>query len=152
MSNADYQRALEVISQRPELADFVGHREESLLNAAERALGLVFPATYRRFLSELGGGNFGGFEIYGIVDDEFVDSSVPNGIWLTLTERSGGLLLDNLVVIGATGHGNVFVCSGVSRHGEESRVFEYSYRSRGLEQVASDFGEYFLRGVVAEIE
>jgi hypothetical protein len=58
-----------------------------LVLKAESALGLKFPPTYRKFLLEYGCGNIFGMEFYGVVDDNFINSSIPDAIWITLNER-----------------------------------------------------------------
>jgi antitoxin YobK len=49
-----------------------------------------FPPTYRRFLLEYGAGNVRSTEIYGVMDDDFENSSVPDAIWHNLTTRREG--------------------------------------------------------------
>lgn len=56
----------------------------------------------------MGAGSIGAFEVYGIVNAEFEESSVPNGIWLTLNERRENGMPANLVVVGSTGDGNYY--------------------------------------------
>jgi hypothetical protein len=92
------------MSTRSELMDFDGPKDEDLIVAAEQALGLTFPHDYRRFLAEFGAGSFGGTEIYGVIDADFVNSSVPDAIWNTLTLREDGLP-PNVVAFHATGDG-----------------------------------------------
>ena len=65
----------------------MGPRPEELVAAAERALGLEFPPGYREFVLDLGAGDVGGEEFFGVVDDGFEDSAIPDGVWLTLRER-----------------------------------------------------------------
>lgn len=60
MSDADFQQALRIVDENPGRAAFVGGRDEMLVAEAERALGVEFPPSYRRFLEELGAGSFGG--------------------------------------------------------------------------------------------
>ncbi len=38
------------------------------------------------YLKTFGAGNFGAQEIYGIINADFENSSVPDAIWYTLTE------------------------------------------------------------------
>src|SRR5438105_11846156 len=91
MSTLDLDRALEAIRGAGDRAHFVGPRSKALVDAAERALGLRFPPRYRRFAELLGAGSVGGFEVYGVVNDNFERARVPDGIWATLEERRNGL-------------------------------------------------------------
>src|SRR5687767_13664650 len=113
MSMGNLLTAFELISSNKAKADFVSARPDTLIEAAEQRLGLRFPPTYREFLRKLGAGNFGASEFYGIIDENFNHSSVPNGIWYTLTERDEVELPKNLIVIGDTGDGGLY-CLEVS--------------------------------------
>ncbi|KAF0804037.1 cell wall assembly/cell proliferation coordinating protein, KNR4-like protein [Alcanivorax xiamenensis] len=72
--------AIALIQKNPDVGTFVGPPEERLIELAEKALGQVFPPSYRRFTLELGAGNFGAVEIYGVIDDDFENSSIPDGV------------------------------------------------------------------------
>lgn len=88
MSEDDLERFLSLVEEYEDEADFVGPRDDGLVGAAEAALGLSFSPIYRRLVAELGAGDIAGQEFYGVITEEFVNSSVPNGIWLTLKARS----------------------------------------------------------------
>jgi antitoxin YobK len=70
MSMDDMDRALELVREHGDEADFVGPRGEHL-EAAAAPLGHPLPPTYRRFVEELGAGDIAGVELYGIVDADF---------------------------------------------------------------------------------
>lgn len=153
MSMADLQEAMRIVAANPGRGFFAGPRDAELVAAAERALGGRFPPTYREFVIRLGAGNFGGFEIYGVINDEFEVSSVPNGVWLTLNERRESDLPDEFAIVGSTGDGDYY-CVDV-RNGEESPVSVYQPglppdQQRG-ELAAQDFGKFLLEGVRAEL-
>ena len=74
---SDYERAAALIAESKDDADFAGPRPAELIQAAEEALGVQFPPTYRRFVSEYGAGNIGSTEIYGVIDFDFEASSIP---------------------------------------------------------------------------
>jgi hypothetical protein len=50
---SDYERAAALIAESKDDADFAGPRPPELIQAAEEALGVQFPPTYRRFVSEM---------------------------------------------------------------------------------------------------
>ncbi len=134
---------------------FAGPRDLETIAAAESALGRSFPPTYRAFLQQLGAGNFGAFEVYGITSNNFESAKVPNGIWLTLRERRSGVLPDNLLIIGDTGDG-AYYCIELIRD-QEARVVVFCPGIRIANQhpyevVASDFGEFLLRQVTEELK
>lgn len=153
MSMADLQEALRLIAGNASRGFFAGPRDPALVAAAERALGGDLSPTYGEFVKKLGAGNFGTFEIYGVVDDEFEDSSVPNGVWLTLNERRENGLSSKLIIVGSTGDGDYYCIE--QRGGEESPVIVCQTgvpleRQHG-EEVAQDFGEFLLYRVRDEI-
>jgi len=147
MSLEKYRRARELITKAGG-GDFAGPRPEALVARAEAALGLRFPPSYRQFLLELGCGNVAGFEVYGVIDEDFANSSVPDAIWLTLEERRTNGLDPRFIVIGALGDGT-FDCldtAHLDRTGE-APVVQVSAEGDNPVRIADSFGEYFLAEV-----
>ncbi len=142
------------MSQRPDLQRFVGPRSEALVQTAEKALGLKFPTPYRRFLLEYGAGSFGSSEIYGVINEDFTHSSVPDAVWCTLNERREGGLPPNLLVIYSDGAGTFFCldCSG-DKEGAPIVAYYLGFPSeqQPKEVIAKDFGEFLLQVVQEEI-
>jgi len=152
---AEFEAALAIISAHPELADFVGPREPQLIEKAEQALGVIFPPTYRAFARRLGAGSFGSFEVYGVIDDNFQHSTIPNGIWATLRAREDWPLPAPMLVVyndGMTGY-LVIDSSRVGADGENPVVSWYPGRMFGRtpESVARDFGSFFLEYIRDEL-
>lgn len=150
---ADLEQAFALIERNEEGADFDGVKPEGLLAKAEQALGLTFPPTYRAFLGKLGCGDIGGAEFYGVIKDDFENSSVPDAIWLTLDERKSSSIPSSYIVVGSTGDGGYYVidCSTSSNDGENPVVEWWP----GLDQqkpVAGDYGEFFLRSIREAVE
>lgn len=152
MSIQDLHQATQLIELHSELADFDGPKAESLIVKAETALGLAFPTTYRLFLAQFGCGGIAGTEFYGVIHDDFVNSCVPDAIWLTLEERRVGNAPSHLVFVASTGDGGYFAldCSAPSANGE-APVVEW-WPGIGKERlIADDFGAYFLQYVCEAI-
>jgi hypothetical protein len=149
MSMQELTEGLAIIEANPRRAHFAGPREAALVSAAETAIGAVFPPTYREFVQRLGAGNFGSFEVYGVIDADFESGPIPNGIWLTLDERRVSKLPANLLVIASTGDG-AYYCLEL-RGGREGPVVIYQPglppEEQLLERVADDFGQFFLAEV-----
>ena len=120
MSQADLIRAFKLIAKHDDLADFVGPRPADLIAKTEKALGHKFPPQFREFVSRLGAGNFGSFEIYGVIDEDFQRSSIPDGVWLNLKERREYGLPDDLLIIAEVGNGDYYCIE--LRDGAEGRV------------------------------
>ena len=108
----------------------------------------MFPPSYRQFLLELGCGDVAGFEVYGLVDEDFVDSAVPDAIWLTLEERRSSGLDPRYVVIGALGDGT-YDCLDTAHvdAAGEAPVVQLSADFEDPVKLADSFGEYFLTEV-----
>ncbi|MEK6703572.1 MAG: SMI1/KNR4 family protein [Planctomycetota bacterium] len=147
MSIENYQRARQLIENAGS-GFFEGPKPESLVAKAEKALGLLFPPSYRRFLLEMGCGSIKGLEVLGLINDDFEKSTVPDGIWLTLTERRQISLDRAYVLIGEGGDGTYYAIDTrhVSCNGE-SPIVRLSVDGRESEMVAASFGDYFLEAV-----
>lgn len=156
MSVETYQKAKEIIMNEEEIADFVGDRTDELISLAEEKLGLKFTGLYLDYLKTFGAGNFGAQEIYGIIDADFENSSVPDAVWYTLTERKEIRLPDNLLVIYDTGSDELFCLDFNQRddNGEPkvvSLVPGVDLESQTYELIANDFGDFLLDLVKQEV-
>jgi hypothetical protein len=147
MSIEKYKKALEII-ERAGGGDFEGAKPESLVAKAERALAVSFPPSYRRFLLERGCGDINGLEIYGLINDNFEKSTVPNGIWLTLNKRRLIGLNVAFIIIGDGGDGTLYVLDtqNIDDTGE-APVVRVSIDGRCSERIADNFGAYLLEAV-----
>jgi antitoxin YobK len=152
VSLEDYREAASLISSHSDSARFGRERAAELVERAEAVLGVRFPPSYRTFVRELGAGDVAGEEFYGITSDEFVDSSVPNGIWLTLREREDSGLPEHLVIVYEDDEGDYYTLD-TSKEGSESEnpvvlwIPGASQPDDDLEQVADDFGTFFRETV-----
>lgn len=61
MSLEDYRAGL-LVNDKEDVADFMDKRPAAIVEAAERALGVDLPPSYRAFVSELGAGDIAGEE------------------------------------------------------------------------------------------
>jgi hypothetical protein len=147
MSIEKYEQARQLIEDAGG-GDFEGAKLESLVAKAEASLGLTFPPSYRRFLLEMGCGDINGLEVFGLINDNFENSTVPNGIWLTLNERRGIGLHPAYVLIGEGGDGTFYGLDTrqVGKSGEAA-VVRLSVDGKQSEKVANSFGDNFLEAV-----
>jgi hypothetical protein len=155
MSMKDFFSAVALIESRPEKAFFAGPRPESLIEAAEKCLGVIFPPTYRQFLLLFGAGSFGSEEFYGVINDDFETGPIPDGIWCTLDERKQIGLAKELVVVGISSYGELHCIDTNIK--PESPVFYYQSHLRPDEQppreiAGEDFGAFFLEQVRTELK
>lgn len=157
MGMKDFERAMAIIKEHSSLALFQGAKEEMLIKKAEEFLGLTFPPTYRRFLRELGCGCFDGEEFHGIVDEEFENAQIPDGVGMTQRFRKEANLPDSYFILYLTGDGFLYVLDTKQRNEEnESPVLAwYSGISKPgdkLEVIAPDFGTFFYRTLKQALE
>jgi antitoxin YobK len=142
MSLQDLQSAFDLIAEYGG-GDFEGEKEASLIEEAEKALGIAFPPTYKKFLAKFGCGDIEGLEIYGLISDDFENSSVPDAVWLTLDERKSGLP-DHLILVYATGDGGYYALD-TSQANEDGECPVVAYELNGqVEKVADDYGSFLL--------
>jgi len=156
LSIENYEKAKQLIYQNEKIADFVGGRNNHLIFMAEKKLGLTFSNLYRDFLLSFGAGNFGSQEIYGIIKEDFENSSVPDAIWYTLTERKESDLPMHLLVIYDTGGDELF-CLDFNHVGnnKEPKMVSFipgiSLENQQYKIIANDFGDFLLDLVQQEI-
>ena len=155
MSVENYQKAKEIILSEEEIADFVGGHTDELISLAEEILGLKFTGFYLDYLKTFGAGNFGAQEIYGIINANFENSSVPDAIWFTLERREINLP-NNLLVIYDTGSDEIFCLdyNQLDDNGEPkvlSFVAGVDLESQTYEIIANDFGDFLLDLVKLEV-
>ncbi|ANU23396.1 SMI1/KNR4 family protein [Planococcus donghaensis] len=156
MSNKTYQKAKKIISKNKDLADFEGQKSVELIEKAEAAVGLQFTGSYLDYLQTFGAGNFGSEEVYGIIDEDFEDSSVPDAIWYTLTLRKSINLPANFLAIYDTGSDEIFCLDfhSTDATGEPKVVAldpTYALEDQTLEIIADDFGDFLLELIEEEL-
>lgn len=152
MSMSDLEQAFQLIGSIGK-AEFHGPKSEALIVHAEQTLDLTFPPTYRQFLSRFGCGGVPGRELYGLIDGDFENSSVPDAIWLTLDERQTSQLPKSLVLVSDTGNGGYYGIDVSQKTSEgDSPVVEWwpgapPNASGNRRIVANDFGSFLLEQV-----
>lgn len=145
MSLQDLEAAFDYVLRHPELAFFTGPVNEETISAAEAALGLRFPDTYRRFVARLGAGNFGGDEIYGVIGIEKINSGIPDVVWATLADRRDFQLPNRYLLIGVGGDDESYVCIDTHDNGRILALpVGYAEQKEITELLHEDFGAFFL--------
>jgi hypothetical protein len=125
-------------------------QSEDRVYRAQQALGLIFPPSYESFVRRFGCGGIGGQYFYGVVGDDFTNSSAPDGIWVTLDHRKGGYIPKDLIVVGDCGDGAVYALDTSQRQADgECPVIEWwpgaEEEDQSREPIAEDFGAFFLQ-------
>lgn len=156
MSSADVFNGVDLAIKNGFHVDLEGEKPDSLVSAAEKTLGLNFPPSYKSFLLSFGCGDVAGQEFYGVIKHDFLNSGVPDAIWLTLRERADSKLPFQFIIVGSQGNGAYYVidCGRVSESHECPVVTWWpglsgeSYPDNA-EIIAEDFGSFFLHMVEA---
>lgn len=122
---------------------------EALLKKAEQTLSLTFPQDYRQFTLDYGTVTIEGNEIYGLTSDDFINSGVPNVVWVTLTERINAQMRMNLLPIYDTTVGEYFALdfSRLNANGEPKIVSyfpDFEEAEQKYEIIADNFGEFLV--------
>lgn len=144
------ERVRRRLREHENTCQIAGPVSESAITAAEEALGVTFPPSYRTFLR-----TFGGIAIpphLGIVHD-FVGSS--DVVTRTLEARVERKLADHLVVVGLGAQSQEWFCLDVSRETSEGEypVLMFDAKDNALDQqFYDDFGQMLeeVMGFVAD--
>lgn len=126
------------------------HKEEieQLLNLCIKTLSITIPVSYKAFLSNLGYFSKAGFEVYGIVDEDYIDSSIPDVIWFNLSNRKEFNQPNHILCISDIGDGSYYALD-LSQMNDQCECPVVVWPVGGydatptLEIVAPSFGDWF---------
>ncbi len=153
MGIKELEQAFLIIQENSEDRFFVGERSDDLILEAESVLGLKLPPTYKRFVKKFGAGNIAGQEFYGVINNDLTDSSVPDGVWFTLSTREEYELPDDMIVIGSIDDGTYITLSAHKDNFEiEAEVIEWNPYTKEEGLIADDFGFFLLDKITTALE
>ncbi len=109
---------------------------DELIDRAERFLDVRFPEDYRAFLRRWGTLAIGPLEFYGICNEDFVNSSVPNAIWYTQQLRQQVGLPKALVIL-YDNNGDEYYCLDTSVS-ENSRIVAWDTHQRKVRVIKAE--------------
>ncbi|WP_168210453.1 SMI1/KNR4 family protein [Persicimonas caeni] len=153
MGTHETEEAARLIQRHSERADFRGGASDHEIARAEDRLGVKFPPSYRRFLEDLGAGQFGDQTFFGVIGPE-VDSML-DVVSRTLDQRTHGNLPTTHVVVAPYGSEAFFGFDCADRrYNEECPVAEFP-RDYGDTQEPNyfelDFGSFLLARIRDEL-
>ncbi len=128
-----YKKAKEIMDM--DATEFIGGVSEYEIENAMEALSVIFPESYKAFLTDFGGGDAGGEIIFGITNNEEDDV-----VLATQMERSQGLP-EKLIIIGFWDETLVCLDTGKMNNGE-CPVVEVNDDYSKAELVADTFGKF----------
>lgn len=139
MSIENVDKAIVLINSHLDEADFSGNNDERLVKLVEDYLEITFPDSYRYFLKKLGCGDISGKEFYGVVNEEKINSGIPDSTWITMKHREQSNLPPKYVIIYAFGDGDYAVLNC------EKIIRETTWLKSGrLMRVLSNFSQMIL--------
>lgn len=138
-----------LLEDHPEESNWTGGLSAEDISSAEEQLGVQFPPSYRKFLSELGSCEADGTEFLGIYRTPPMGDALLGTVHETLQAREDSRFPAELLVIQYDGMGG-FVSLDASRTDEAGEtpvvVWDPGAADRGgPEELAPDFGTYALR-------
>ncbi|OCG47551.1 hypothetical protein A9G35_03520 [Gilliamella sp. Choc5-1] len=150
MSLLDVKETIKIINQDPTSSDFCGHKDLTIIRLAEKTLGIKFPESYQYFLENLGCGGIYGQEFYGIINDDFINSGIPDAVWFTLQQRKESGLPDYLVIVYFGGDGDYYAIDCRDPNNAPIVYWEpgSSKENDKLHKIADDFGVFFKETIL----
>lgn len=147
MSINDVDKAIALINLHLVEADFEGEKEEFLVKLAENYLEITFPDSYRYFLKKLGCGNIAGQEFYGVINEEKINSGIPDVAWITLNNRRQSDLPAKYIVFYHFGDGNYAVLDCEKNNQGNNIVEIWSPGENTFQFFSADFGSFFYNQI-----
>ena len=126
------------------------------IKKAESDLGIIFPPSYKVFVSKHGYGGVNSLDIDGVADFNFQNSGYGGVVWNVLDRRKNFSLPHPIIPIYNLGNGDTY-CLDTSQMNEEGECPVVVWPIGGYEQtpileiVAEDFGAFFLDMVRQQI-
>jgi antitoxin YobK len=108
------EKIKEIVSKHPQVFTFAGEKPAALVEKAEIALGVRLPKSYRDFLKSYGFISFEGLEYYGVIDEEFEKSGVPDVVWYNHHLRIAQSFPAHLIVV-SNNDGVEYMCLDTSK-------------------------------------
>ncbi|MGB8809286.1 MAG: SMI1/KNR4 family protein [Acinetobacter calcoaceticus] len=147
MSINDVDKAIALINLHLDESDFEGTKEELLVKLAENYLEITFPDSYRYFLKKLGCGDIAGQEFYGVINEEKINSGIPDATWITLKHRSQSNLPAKYIVFFHFGDGNYAVLDCEKNNQGNNIVEIWSPGENTFQFFSDDFGSFFYNQI-----
>jgi len=128
---------------------------EDIVKKAEDFLDIIFPESYRAFLLKYGCGGIEGLEIYGICDSDFINSAIPDGIWLTSKVRTEIGINNSLIIIADSMEGYYVLDTSRMNSQGECPVIDWN---AGLDSInnagimANSFGEFLFKELLIYLD
>ncbi len=150
MTPISWQQAMTTIRQHPQVRWGAG-ADEKMISAAENALEVHFPLSYRQYLRSIGWCDVGSDELYGLDSD--LPHAYRNVVEATQAEREAIGLPKSLVVICQNSWGNLICLQTDETEGSECPVvFVRLCPKPDMRTLASCFSEFVVACVAYGVD
>ncbi len=143
-----YEEIDQYVRDHPRDVKFAGGVSNEWIGAAEAALGLRFPPSFRHYLANYGGGSIGGEVVNGLLGIPFADACGPDIVYNTQLDRGRGL--DPHLIVLVDNDGDEVFYLDLSRMGQdgESPVVRVLIEEPTVRQpYAESFAEFLLKRI-----
>lgn len=158
MSLKDLEKAFELVEKnfKKEERGFLQGKSTDFIACAEEILNIIFPVSYKRFITEVGHGGPGSAFIPGIYEEDLKKIMDSGIVWGVLNDRANLIYPCHLISLYDVGDGTTY-CLDTSQMNADGECPVVAWPIAGyestpvLEIVAPDFGKFFLDMVEQEI-
>lgn len=152
----DIAELIQLVRDNDDVANFAGGCDEGTIAAAEQALGVRLPPSYRAAVAALGTWDIAGEEFLGVFTMPTTGDQLLGSVWETLDARRKFALPVDLVVVMFDGSGDLVVldASAADARGEYP-VLVWNpgiVTSSEMERLDDDFGSFALRRCTRAVE
>jgi hypothetical protein len=138
------ERLIELVRGNDDIANHADGCDAETMAAAESALGVTFPPSYRRLIEEFGTWDIAGEEFLGVYQTPMMGQKLLGSVTETLDARNQYGMPSDLIVVMFDGMGGLVVLdsSKVDQAGEYPvLVWHPGVADReGMERLGDDFG------------
>ncbi|MDE6616956.1 MAG: SMI1/KNR4 family protein [Lachnospiraceae bacterium] len=146
-----YNKAKEIINM--DITEFTGGVTDDIINSAMKTLGVVFPESYKAFLSDFGSGDAGGEIIFGLeagrkdITEDYGEEDTWDVVKITQMEHNYKMP-GCMVVINYCSSNNSLYCLDTSKmKNGECPVVKVPGDYKNIETEAESFGMFFYNYV-----
>ncbi len=142
-------KALLLIEENIEEADFFGKIDNSTIEKCENHLGVLLPLSYKEFILKYGSGDILGIEIYGLVGNIIEnEKGIPSTVWITMNSRDDQhiKLPKKYIIIGVTGYGPYYVIDTSELNNNEAPVYIWDIGDN-RKKIADSFGQFIYEEI-----
>ncbi|MFJ2407214.1 SMI1/KNR4 family protein [Streptomyces xanthochromogenes] len=146
------EKLITLVHANEDEANHLGACDSRLIEAAEHAMGLTFPPSYRRFVEEFGSLDIAAEDFLGVYKTPAGGDTLWGSSRETLDARDSGMPLE-LIAVQQDGMGGIYVLDSSSPDSDgEYPVMIWEPWRTSMEFQGNSFGEFALSAVLRALE